>query len=281
VLAPRPQPANALRATAVHDDGGVRVHDVVCSACAGSGDVETSHGFGLVLVRRGAFHRNTGRGRAVLEPGAAYVARDGEEQRIAHPRDGGDACTAIDLEPDLFAAMLGGATDPLPEPVLTAPRADLAGRLLLARARAGAAADRDALTESLVALCAGVLASAAPARAAAGAPATAAARRRAADGVREALCEDTRLRLADLACLTGYAPHHLTRVFRERTGLTIGAYRARLRVRAALERLAEGERDLGRLAQDAGFADHAHLSRSLRAATGSTPSALRAALRSG
>ena len=52
----------------------------------------------------------------------------------------------------------------------------------------------------------------------------------------------------------------------------------RLRARAALERLAGGERDLARLAADAGFADQAHLCRVVRAETGTTPSALREAL---
>jgi AraC-like DNA-binding protein len=52
----------------------------------------------------------------------------------------------------------------------------------------------------------------------------------------------------------------------------------RLRVRAALERLAGGERQLARLAADLGFADQAHLTRAVRAETGATPSALRGAL---
>jgi AraC-like DNA-binding protein len=52
----------------------------------------------------------------------------------------------------------------------------------------------------------------------------------------------------------------------------------RLRARAALERLAGGERDLARLAADTGFADQSHLCRVLGQETGQTPAALRAAL---
>ena len=52
----------------------------------------------------------------------------------------------------------------------------------------------------------------------------------------------------------------------------------RLRVRAALDRCAEGERELARLAAELGFADQAHLTRAVRAETGTTPAALRAAL---
>jgi AraC-like DNA-binding protein len=52
----------------------------------------------------------------------------------------------------------------------------------------------------------------------------------------------------------------------------------RLRVRAALERLAGGDRDLARLAAELGFADQSHLYRALRTETGRIPSALRSAL---
>jgi AraC-like DNA-binding protein len=52
----------------------------------------------------------------------------------------------------------------------------------------------------------------------------------------------------------------------------------RLRARAALDRIAGGDDQLARLAADLGFADQAHLTRVVRAETGATPSALRAAL---
>jgi len=51
--------------------------------------------------------------------------------------------------------------------------------------------------------------------------------------------------------VTGCSPHHLSRVFTQLAGL----------------------------AGDLGFADHAHLTRTVRAATGRTPSSLRAAFR--
>jgi AraC-like DNA-binding protein len=71
------------------------------------------------------------------------------------------------------------------------------------------------------------------------------------------------------------SPHHLSRVFRSSTGHTISRHRIRLRVRDALERLAGGERDLARLAADAGFVDQSHLTRAVRRETERTPSALR------
>jgi AraC-like DNA-binding protein len=63
--------------------------------------------------------------------------------------------------------------------------------------------------------------------------------------------------------------------------MTISAYRNHLRVRAALERLADGERSLTSLAADLGFADHAHMARTVRRETGAAPSVLRRLLATG
>jgi AraC-like DNA-binding protein len=50
-------------------------------------------------------------------------------------------------------------------------------------------------------------------------------------------------------------------------------------VRAALERVAGGERNLARLAADLAFTDQSHLCRAVRSETGQTPSVLRRLLR--
>jgi AraC-like DNA-binding protein len=49
-------------------------------------------------------------------------------------------------------------------------------------------------------------------------------------------------------------------------------------VRLVLERLADRERSLARLAGELGFADQGHLARVVRREVGSTPSALRSSL---
>ncbi|MEV5570101.1 helix-turn-helix domain-containing protein [Spirillospora sp. NPDC052269] len=69
---------------------------------------------------------------------------------------------------------------------------------------------------------------------------------------------------------------HLSRVFRRVTGRTITAYRNDLRVRAVLEDLAQGRgTPLAELAAEYGFADHAHLTRTIRRHLGDCPSSLR------
>jgi transcriptional regulator GlxA family with amidase domain len=76
----------------------------------------------------------------------------------------------------------------------------------------------------------------------------------------------------------GVSARHLSRIFREHTGETISRCRNEIRVRQALDAIANGAPSLTRLAADLGFADHAHLSRTVRRLTGRSPSDHRAAL---
>jgi AraC-like DNA-binding protein len=101
------------------------------------------------------------------------------------------------------------------------------------------------------------------------------ARRVVVDAAREALAADSKRSLTELAGLLGVSPHHLSRIFHATTGHTISRHRICLCARLALERLANGEPNLARLAADSGFADQAHLSRVIHRETGHTPSALR------
>ena len=87
--------------------------------------------------------------------------------------------------------------------------------------------------------------------------------------------------VVDLARRVGCSPHHLSRVFRRLTGRTISQYRTELRVTHALDRLGGQDPDAGtlaRIAAETGFADHAHLTRTIRRMIGTTPRTLRAAL---
>src|SRR5262249_14084399 len=79
------------------------------------------------------------------------------------------------------------------------------------------------------------------------------------------------IRLTTMARMIGVSPHHLSRVFHQETGQTLARYRNRLRVRAALDRIEGGERNLAGLAADLGFSDHAHLTRTVRSELGNPP----------
>jgi AraC-like DNA-binding protein len=150
---------------------------------------------------------------------------------------------------------------------------------LLSAARRGA--DMHELFERAIALCAGALEQADARRVAGGRPGGARARRAVVDGARELLAADPERSLPELAYALAVSPHHLSRVFSAATGHSVSRHRMRLRARAALERLAGGERNLARLAADLGFADQSHLCRVVRQETGRAPSALRLLLARG
>jgi len=98
------------------------------------------------------------------------------------------------------------------------------------------------------------------------------------DAVREILSRRYRedLSLADLGRRTGYSVFHLSRVFRERAGMTMHTCQSRLRLLTALERVAEPGTDLAATALDLGYASHSHFTAAFRKAFGVTPSAFRA-----
>lgn len=257
-------------------DAATHVAEVWCGdPPRGWTPVRAASVFGLVLPRSGVVRAQVDGAEVVLDPASVYVERLGCEQRFAHPR-GGDAYTEIVLSEPRVAAMLGGDPEVPEGLVYTTPELALTHRVLLARARGGADAFETA--ERTAVLAAAVFARLAPARAASGRPASVAARRRLADRAREALAADPCLGLEELGRAVGCSPHHLSRVFAGATGDTLTRYRARLRLVRALDRLGEGERDLGRLAAELGFTDQAHMTHAVRRGSGLTPGRVRALL---
>jgi AraC-like DNA-binding protein len=258
---------------------GLEIADICCRHGPGRGAPEESQRHAISFVRRGCFVRAGDSGEALLDPSAAFFVNPGCEQRYDHPHEGGDDCTAFMLEPELLASLWGGEPH-LPQGPLHVPtRLDAAHRLLLTRARRGA--DPAETLELAIGLLAAVLAVGDQERVDAGKPARGSERQAIVDRARESLAADAGQTLTGLARLLAVSPHHLSRIFRRSTGHTVSRYRLRLRARAALERLAEGEENLARLAADLGFADQSHLCRVIRSETGETPSALRAALAEG
>ena len=243
---------------ALLDTPDVRIWDVACShPPVAWAQTEVATHSALVFARRGVFRRRGTHGEDVIEPGVAYLQRAGEEDEFAHPH-GGDACTAVGVSDALLASLL--AEPRLPAGVVaTTAREDLALRTLSSE-------------DDAVALLVSIFGRMVPARVAAGRPSTAAARRALAADAREALACDPSLGLVELGRLVAASPHHLSRVFRDEVGVPVSRYRRELRLRRALEGLGD---DLARVAADAGFSDHAHLSREARALLGVTPSALR------
>jgi AraC-like DNA-binding protein len=260
------------------DRDGVTIRDVACRDAPPRGEApEPASGYSLVFVRRGCFVRNVDGIESVCEPTVAYCTNPGEEERFDHPGAHGDDCTAISLDATVFESMWADS-EALPSgPLPTSPGADLDHRLLLAAARRGAGPDE--LVERAINTAARALETIDAGRVTAARPATARARADIVNSAREALAGDPDLALRDLSCRLAVSPHHLSRIFRRATGHTISRHRMRLRAREVLERLADGEHELARLAADVGFADQSHLCRVIQAELGVTPSSLRELLR--
>jgi AraC-like DNA-binding protein len=247
------------------DTADIVLEDVRCGCRAGPWSApEEAGGYGVVFVRRGCFKRRVNGRDSLVDPAVAYFERPDDEQQVAHPRDGGDACTAIALSRAFVDSVRADGLDLPLRSAFTSPQADLRHRLLLH------ADDPDELAEDASLLVLDLLTDVA------GRPrAPVAERKRVVESAREAIAADPTLGVVDLARDVAVSPHHLSRVFRALTGETISRYRNRLRVRLALERIGDGERCLARLAADLGFSDQAHLSRVMRREVGSPPSQLR------
>lgn len=85
------------------------------------------------------------------------------------------------------------------------------------------------------------------------------------------------LSLAEIGRAVETSVFHLARMFRQRTGFSLHAYRTQLRIKSALERLSEPTTDLVHLALDLGFSSHSHFTETFRRTFGRTPSAVRRA----
>ncbi len=265
-----------LERQTVFDWDGLQIGDIACRHPRGRGKDEEAPAHGVAFVRRGCFIHSIAGEERLLDPSSVYFFNPGDEVRYDHPNDGGDDCTALLLSPQLLASVWGGEPDLPAAPFHCPSQLDLEQRLLLAAARGGA--DPDQIGERAIVLLAATLELSNQPRVQSGRPASISSRRRLVEAAQEALAADTSLSLSALARQLATSPHHLSRIFRLATGHTLSRHRMRLRARAALERLAEGEHDLARLAADLGFADQSHLCRVIRSETGSTPSALRRAL---
>ena len=89
-----------------------------------------------------------------------------------------------------------------------------------------------------------------------------------------------RVTLDALARAVFSSPFHLARVFRRETGISLHSHLNRLRLRQALQEIADGVSDLTRLALELGFSSHAHFTHAFSREFGEAPSRIRRSLAS-
>lgn len=96
--------------------------------------------------------------------------------------------------------------------------------------------------------------------------------------IEECYAED--ISLAALAGLAGLSPYHLTRVFRQATGMPPHAYLLDVRIRRARQLLRQGQ-PLAETAYATGFVDQSHFHRQFKRVVGVTPGQYRNFLQDG
>ncbi|MEV4624320.1 AraC family transcriptional regulator [Asanoa sp. NPDC049573] len=244
------QPAFAISAVTCHDDH------------TGWSKAELRDRHGVVLVRSGRFRRLTRGAVTEIDPTVGYTTTPGAEEQFAHPC-GGDESTWLTLTPQLWSGITTST-------FYVDARLDLAHRQVLTATRA---ADMDyALVERLLVLLANAF----------GPPVgTATVDREYVAAAREAITagHPAATGLVPLAHHLGVSPYRLSRAFPRELGVSLTRFRNRVRVGHAMQRIEAGDPHLGRLAADLGFADQAHLTRTVHAHLGHTPTALRVALK--
>jgi AraC-like DNA-binding protein len=250
------------------------IRNVTCDGCGPRmSEPELTETHTVVLVREGSFRRSAGGATAYHTPEVGYLTTPGVEQAFAHP-DGGDVCTAIRVSQALWAQLTEGSAPP---PVSATFPVDGAVHLkhqvlLRSLRRTGAGFESEV---GLVDLLGGVLGrlregivSSVPNHRRVGSVVDAAR-----DAIRSAAPEaETLVRLARSLNIS---PYWLSRTFRAETGVTLVRYRNGVRVQRVLDCLEAGEDRLADLAARFGFTDHAHLTRTVKAQTGRTPTQIR------
>lgn len=249
-----------------------------CSDCDAGGWCAPHDGrrWGIALPDRGAFSRRADGVEHFVDPNTGFFRRVGEVSQVAHPIDVVHSGTIIDVDPEVATPVLAELATAAGAFVIS-PAIDLAHQRLLATMAGGA---DDSLVEAqCLALLADAVAQRRPDFSASSRRSSATARRQLVNAVCEHLQHEPTITLTALGRLVHHSPFHLSRVFSQVMGVPLSRYRVQLRMHQVIGRLADHGR-LDEIALGAGFSDHSHMTRTIVAAHGMTPSVLRAELRS-
>jgi AraC family transcriptional regulator len=285
------EPQQKITYRTLYDSPLIEVHDYVCrhKACGQSAD-EESDANRIVLMRHGAFAKHFEKRQVTADVNQAVFFTKGSVYRVSHPTDCGDRGTTFrvagsvlndiirELDPEIEARP------DRPFPFVTGPCKTSIfwrHREFVRRLESAASEPLEELWADITGLqlVADVLEDAfehsgakrrrRPATNADHGARTEAAKIYLASRMSEAVT------LHDVASAVNASPFNFARIFQQQTGVPIHRYLTMLRLRAALERVADPHDDLTKIALDLGFSSHSHFTSLFRREFGEAPSAIR------
>ena len=278
---------------ALYESPIISVQDYCCHIDhTAPGAEEESDANNIVLMRHGAFSRHFGRRTVTADVNqAVFFSRD-STYRVSHPSDCGDRGTVFTVAPrvlnDIVRELDPSIDDHPDQPFrfFTGPcdsEVFWRHRELVQRLEAAETNPLEPLWADVTALQLGadVLESAFVQRGVPRKPkreGTDVDHAERAEAAKTYLASNMseRITLDDVARAVHASPFHLARIFQQHTGVPVHRYLTQLRLRASLERLADGASDLTALALELGFSSHSHFTDAFRREFGHAPSDIRA-----
>ncbi|WP_421696737.1 helix-turn-helix transcriptional regulator [Aestuariivirga sp.] len=260
----------------------VMLSDVLCSCGQRhKGEEECTTSTRIVFPYRGVYIRHVGSKDAVAEANQALFFNEGEEYRISHPLQGGDACLSMTIDEGILreltpkSQLRGGATLAFAaQRRRIDPRAQVLVTLLRHGLGQNAIETLEAETLSLT-LMRRVLGE----HTSHGASASWGLQKL-VDRAKLVISSNLSRRwtLVDIAREVGVSPVYLTQAFRQVEQIPLYRYQLRLRLARALDLLGDYE-DITALGLELGFSSHSHFTAAFRQAYGRTPAEFRRSAR--
>jgi AraC-like DNA-binding protein len=264
------------------DTATANVRDVLCNGeCRHKSPAECAASTFLVFPYRGVYVRHVGRQDSVAESNQVIFFNKGEDYRISHPVDGGDACLSVGvaahwLEELAHKEVMHDSDGPAFRRQRL--RIDARTQALVATLRysldrqVAETLEGETLTLTLIRRALGERTSHA-ARASSG-------RQKLVDRAKLLLSSDLARRwtLSEIGTEIGVSPVYLTQVFQQVEGMPLYRYQLRLRLARALDLLGQYD-NLTALSMDLGFSSQSHFGAAFRQAYGRTPAEFQRSVR--
>jgi AraC family transcriptional regulator len=285
-------PENPLTFHSLYDSSVVKVRYYSCQAGRGGPSAEEQSGSNdIVLMGHGIFCKHFGRRSVTADVDQAVFFSKGSTYRVSHPADCGDRGTVFTPSPSVLNDIVrefDPSVDDRPDqpfPFITSPcdsRVYWRHHQLVQQLKIAEACPLEPIWVDATALQI-VVDTLEAAFAHYGKPLKPRRNSTSADHAERAEAAKTyltsrlseRITLDEVARAVHVSPFHFARLFRRHTGLSVHRYLTQLRLRASLERLTGGAKDLTRLALELGFSSHSHFTDVFRNEFGRSPSEVR------